>query len=152
MMGFAIAIAAAAVNAPMIKVELGDPAPALAQGQAAPAPAPPERMVPRPAYPQTMPGSWVTKADYPADALAERATGWTQYVLLVGRDGKPAGCRVMDSSGSRALDLAACDAAMSRASFWPALDKGGMPVPTFYAQRVRWTLPVLPGGVVAEQR
>ena len=154
MIGIALAMAA---TAPQIRVEelglnLGEPVAALATGEVAPAPPPPERMRPRPAYPRTMPGSWVTKADYPAEALAARATGWTQYVLLVGADGKPQRCRIMDSSGSPRLDAAACQAAMARAQFWPALDQSGRAVPTFYAQRVRWVLPVLAGGGTRVER
>ena len=148
----AIILAMAAADAPMIKVDLGDPVAALATGAAAPAPAPPERMRPRPAYPRTMPGSWVTKADYPAEALAARQTGWTQYALLVAADGKPQRCKVMDSSGSDQLDRAACQAALTRAQFWPALDQAGRAVPTFYAQRVRWVLPVLAGGGTRVER
>ena len=151
----AIVLAMAAAEAPMIKVEamdLGVPVAALATGEAAPAPAPPERMRPRPAYPRTMPGSWVTKADYPAEALAARQTGWTQYALLVGADGRPQRCKVMDSSGSDQLDIAACKAALNRAQFWPALDQAGRAVPTVSAQRVRWALPVLAGGGTRVER
>lgn len=150
----ALALALVAAEAPQIAVDMGGmdmgtPVAALATGAEAPAPPPPARMTPRPAYPQTMPGSWVTKADYPAEALAARETGWTQYVLMVGADGKPMACRIMSSSGTALLDTAACQAAMVRASFWPALDRNGKAVPTFYAQRVRWTLPVLPAGRIS---
>lgn len=148
MIAIVLAMAAAApyIATEPVRLDLGDPVAALASGEEAPAPPPPARMRPRPAYPRTMPGSWVTKADYPVPALAARQTGWTQYALLVGADGKPQRCKVMDSSGSDQLDFAACQAALRRASFWPALDQAGRAVPTVYAQRVRWALPVLSGG------
>lgn len=158
MIAFALTLLAA--GAPHLAVDLGpDPGPdlgtpvaALATGAEAPAPPPPGRPGARPAYPQTLPGSWVTRADYPAEALAARATGWTHYVLMVSADGKPLRCAVMDSSGSPQLDTAACQAALTRAAFWPALDRNGQPVPTYYAQRVRWVLPVLPAGRIADAR
>jgi hypothetical protein len=58
----------------------------------------------------------------------------------------------MDSSGSDQLDRAACQAALTRAQFWPALDQSGRAVPTIYAQRVRWVLPVLAGGGTRVER
>ena len=71
------------------------------------------------------PAQWITSDDYPAEALRENATGITTVELQIGSDGEPTGCSITTSSGSAALDAAACDALMRRAHFRPARDRRG---------------------------
>jgi hypothetical protein len=50
-------------------------------------------------------------------------------------------CRIVESSGSRLLDLRTCQAMIVRARFTPARDAAGNPAPDTVAARVIWVLP-----------
>ena len=85
--------------------------------------------------------SLISAADYPASALAGRDEGQPQFRLAVGPDGRVAGCVVLVSSGSPALDDATCRIMRSRARFSPARDLSGRPVPDEVFGAVAWRLP-----------
>lgn len=59
--------------------------------------------------------------------------------FAVGTDGKPSGCRIVETSKSRRLDEAVCKAAM-RMRFRPAVDKNGQPIDSLMYVRMRWLM------------
>jgi protein TonB len=85
--------------------------------------------------------SWITTDDYPAAALRAEEEGVVSLSVQVGSDGRVTGCAVTASSGSGALDTAACRLYQRRARFDPARDDAGNAVATSYSDRVRWQLP-----------
>lgn len=95
----------------------------------------------KPAIPVNNPATWVTPADYPAEALRAEAEGNVTFMLKIGPDGRPTGCLIKASSGNSALDAATCAVVVRQARFSPALDKQGRPTEGLYTNRVRWTIP-----------
>lgn len=94
-----------------------------------------------PATPLTDPGSWVTPADYPPRAMREKREGTTGFILDIGADGLPTGCKVSVSSGHNDLDEQTCLSVQRRAKFTPATDHNGRPVAGSYNKRIRWQIP-----------
>lgn len=84
--------------------------------------------------------TWLTSGDYPREALAKLHGGSSIIVWDVDIDGKPGNCRVLQSSGDKQLDEAACKGILLRARFSPAIDKDGKPMVTFMSRRVVWML------------
>ena len=88
------------------------------------------------------PVEWFDQNDYPAAALRRSEQGRVRVTLLVGTDGVPVACQVIEHSGSKALDAATCRAAVRHGRFFPALDSRGRPVEARYVlPRVVWRLP-----------
>lgn len=87
------------------------------------------------------PGSWVTNADYPAEAKAARQTGTVGFVLKVDTAGMVSDCTVIRSSGSRLLDSATCRLLERRARFVPARDADNEPMSATWGNSVTWSLP-----------
>jgi TonB family protein len=85
--------------------------------------------------------SWVTTEDYPQLALRAGASGISAVMLDIDSAGEVERCRITSSSGSTLLDGTACGVLTSRASFYPATDDRGNPVPSSYTRRVRWQIP-----------
>lgn len=85
--------------------------------------------------------SWIITDDYPAAALRAEDEGVVSLSVQVGSDGRVSGCSIVASSGSAALDSAACRLYQRRARFEPARDDAGNAVATSYSDRVRWQLP-----------
>lgn len=94
----------------------------------------------RPARPIRNPPGLFVAADYPAEALAERAQGSTSYRLLVNELGRPESCDIERSSGSAALDQATCQVMTSRSRFYPAFNAAGRPVASNFTGTIRWIL------------
>lgn len=88
-----------------------------------------------------LPAQFMTADDYPASALRSGATGRVVAEWEVAEDGAVEGCRVIQSSGSTALDNATCRLATSRLRYDPARDAGGRPIRSADSQRVDWVLP-----------
>ncbi len=86
------------------------------------------------------PGSWFGDDDYPEEAKRANQSGAVRFDVTVSADGKPESCRILESSGSKALDDQTCAIVMERGQFDPALDRKGTPVRGDYVQRTRWTL------------
>jgi periplasmic protein TonB len=105
---------------------------------------PPPPAFPRAVSPKNNIGQWVTINDYPARALQMEEEGTTGFRLEVGKDGRVIDCTIIASSGSAALDAAACKNVTRRAHFSPALDDDGQPTIGYYSNRVRWRIPSEP--------
>ncbi|MEA3038236.1 MAG: periplasmic protein TonB [Sphingomonadales bacterium] len=86
-------------------------------------------------------GSYVSDADYPAEAIRREEQGVTRFRLTVSPDGRVADCSVTGSSGSSALDAATCRLMKSRARFSPARDSDGKPTTDTVANAIKWVLP-----------
>jgi protein TonB len=102
---------------------------------------PPPLVAARPARPKGNPGLWVTTNDYPQSAIRSEAEGVVKFRLSVGTNGRVTGCEVTGSSGTEALDQAACAKLMLRGKFEPASDGSGALVTGSYTGAVRWQLP-----------
>lgn len=92
------------------------------------------------AAPVGNPGSWLSNADYPAEALRRRAHGFVGFRLTIDAGGVPTGCAVTASSQDRSLDETTCSLLLARAHFRPARDAQGNAVADSFASRVRWTI------------
>lgn len=106
-----------------------------------PGPSPSPSFATKPARPKGNPGLWVTTNDYPQSAIRSEAEGVVKFRLSVGTNGKVTGCEVTGSSGTEALDQAACAKLMLRGRFEPASDSTGALVAGSYTGAVRWQLP-----------
>lgn len=95
----------------------------------------------RPAVPRGGKSSWIAADDYPASALRLAQEGAVTVSLAINTNGNVAGCDVVRSSGSAALDDTTCRMIQRRARYRPAIDGGGRPVPGIDRHTVRWTLP-----------
>ncbi|MGV1683976.1 TonB family protein [Sphingopyxis sp. NJF-3] len=80
-------------------------------------------------------------AHYPPAARAARVEGAVQMLLGIDAAGLLAGCKVVESSMSAALDAAACDLMRTEGRFLPALDSDGKPVRGTLPAIFRWVLP-----------
>ena len=94
----------------------------------------------RPAQAMRNPPSLFVAADYPAEALAQRAQGSTRYRLQLSEAGRAETCDIERSSGNAALDQATCQVMTSRSRFHPALDAAGRPVASTFTGTIHWTL------------
>jgi len=79
--------------------------------------------------------------DYPSSAIRREEQGTVAYRLQINRRGQVNECRIVQSSGSEALDEATCDILRSRARFSPARDSKGQRIADEYFGRIRWELP-----------
>lgn len=104
-------------------------------------PAPPAPVVNKSAGAKGDPASWVTTDDYPPSALRAEEEGTTAISWTINTQGRVENCRVTSSSGSRALDDAACRAITRRGRYSPALDQSGNPIQSTQSRRVVWRLP-----------
>ncbi|MEH3047398.1 energy transducer TonB [Sphingomonas adhaesiva] len=84
---------------------------------------------------------WITFDDYPAEARKRGEFGETAILWTIGIDGQIETCRTVNSSGSDALDNAACDAIRRRGRYTAARDAAGKPIRSVQTRRVDWSLP-----------
>ena len=73
------------------------------------------------------PTAWVMPADIPGGDITANATGSTEVMLDVGRDGAVTACAVTASSGAPRFDQLLCELFRKKAVFLPALDEQGAP-------------------------
>jgi TonB family protein len=85
--------------------------------------------------------SYVTARDYPAAALRAREEGASYLRIVVGITGRVIACDINDTSGSDALDAAACRIARARATYTPARSQAGAFVCDVMFEEVEWLLP-----------
>ena len=69
-----------------------------------------------------------SRDDYPPEALRHRWEGTVVADLTVGEFGGVCACKIVKSSGHKALDDGTCDLLIQRARFKPPKDKDGNPV------------------------
>jgi periplasmic protein TonB len=96
------------------------------------------------AVPSGDPSDWISAKDYPAAALAERASGIVVFRLRIDPDGMASDCTVIKSSGSKILDSTTCKLVSRRARFLPARDANNEPAGAMWGSAVRWDAPAAP--------
>ena len=82
----------------------------------------------------------IDERDYPSSALNARAQGLVLFVFTVAPNGLLSDCRIVRSSGNRALDDTTCRLAMRRLRYRPAFDTAGNPVPAQVRGEQSWEL------------
>ncbi|CAN1554368.1 TonB/TolA, C-terminal [Sphingomonadaceae bacterium] len=92
------------------------------------------------ALPNSDPGRWVYSSDYPKEARKSRSVGTVGFLVKVSRDGVPASCLVLKSSGTGALDNATCRVVMQRARFHPPKDLNGKSSDGYFVSSINWSL------------
>jgi protein TonB len=109
---------------------------------APPPPAPPAPpVVSKAAGAKGNPADWITQDDYPPSSIRAEEEGTTSITWTINTQGRVENCRVTQSSGSSALDQAACRALTRRGRYSPATDAAGNPIATTQSRRVVWRLP-----------
>jgi len=83
----------------------------------------------------------LTADDYPAPALRAEETGRVVAEWEVAEDGVVEGCRVVESSGSPALDETSCRLITARLRYDPARDRAGAVIRSADRMSIGWTLP-----------
>lgn len=79
--------------------------------------------------------------DYPTAALRKGEQGTVRTAIVIGADGRPKKCLVVQSSGSRILDEVTCEVIVDRARFEPARDAADVAVPSIYTSPpIRWQI------------
>lgn len=115
-----------------------------------PPPAPPAPPAPRPAPPSQARGAspdglgrWAARiqGDYPSSALRREEQGTVTMRITIGANGRVEACTVTGSSGSSALDDAACRGMQRYARYNPALNAAGNPISDTTTQSIRYVLP-----------
>lgn len=96
---------------------------------------------PRPGTPPRLIEGSISNADYPPAAITAGQEGAVRITLDLSATGAVTACRVVESSGSAALDQASCQVASTRFRFSPGRNAQGQAAPSSYTQRVRWVLP-----------
>ena len=82
----------------------------------------------------------IANGDYPPSAVNARAQGTTIFSGIVGPDGRLEDCRVIRSSGNRALDETTCRLALRRLRYRPATDAAGRPIASTVREEQSWEL------------
>jgi TonB family protein len=85
--------------------------------------------------------SYISSADYPAEALRQRIEGNVGVELSVSPAGSVSQCRVTRPSGSALLNARTCEIVRARARFVPARDTAGQAVTDVVEGVVHWALP-----------
>ncbi|QZD90708.1 TonB family protein [Qipengyuania aurantiaca] len=125
-----------------------------------PPPSPPAIRIPPPAPPAPAPappappsqargaspdgiGRWAARiqGDYPSSALRREEQGTVTMRITIGANGRVEACAVTGSSGSSALDQAACRGMQRYARYNPALNAAGDPISDTTTQSIRYVLP-----------
>jgi protein TonB len=83
---------------------------------------------------------YITPDDYPAASIRNREQGRVTYRVEASAEGRIAGCSIVRSSGSAALDAATCAILLRRARVQPALDASGKPVADSIQGHIEWRL------------
>ena len=88
-------------------------------------------------------GRWAARiqGDYPSSALRREEQGTVTMRITVGTNGRVEACAVTGSSGSSALDDAACRGMQRYARYNPALNDAGNPISSTTTQAIRYVLP-----------
>ena len=87
--------------------------------------------------------TWASKIQqaYPAEALRKAEEGAVSMRLEIAENGRIGKCDVTTSSGSVALDEAACEGMIEHARYKPAIDADGHPTADIQSMTISYTLP-----------
>lgn len=84
--------------------------------------------------------TYVTRGDYPAEAIANRQQGSTTFEVIIGPDGRVRTCEILRSSGHPLLDAQTCSIMHTRLRFTPARDAAGNPAEDRMRSTLGWRL------------
>ena len=104
-------------------------------------PAPAAPVVSKAAGAKGNPAEWISQDDYPPSSLRGNEEGTSAIAWTINTQGRVENCRTTSSSGSAALDRAACQAITRRGRYTPAQDASGNPIATSSSRRVVWKIP-----------
>lgn len=79
--------------------------------------------------------------NYPSEALMKGEEGLVTMPIDIGEDGRVSNCKVLETSGSLALDISACSRMEAYARYEPARDAQGQSIASSTTQSVRYLLP-----------
>lgn len=118
------------------------PAPPIRIAAPAPAPAPPPAPSQARGVRPKNQSSWAGRiqSNYPARALREGTEGTVGVSVTVSPEGRVTACSVTSSSGSSALDEAACQGMQRYARYDPALNDAGQPISASTSTRIVYRL------------
>ena len=85
--------------------------------------------------------SYISRADYPDEAILRREQGRVGVTLSLSAEGRVTLCGVTSSSGSASLDARTCDLLKSRVRMMPSEDQARQGLPSFVDGYVDWVLP-----------
>ena len=85
--------------------------------------------------------SYISDAEYPAEAIRRGEEGLVEFELDVSPQGQVAHCSVTRSSGSLLLDDTTCRLLTARARFRPGRSADGRPTADRVGGHIRWVLP-----------
>ena len=97
-----------------------------------------QKKLSREAAPAENYGRWITTNDYPMDMVRAGQPAIVQFRLNVDASGRATDCHIQSTTRPKEFDAAVCRSLMKRASFIPALDSDGKPVPSFWRNTVRF--------------
>lgn len=107
----------------------------------APPPPAPSNVVSKAAGAKGDEAQWVTVDDYPPSSIRSGEEGTSAIAWTINAAGRAENCHTTSSSGSEALDQAACRAITRRARYSPALNAAGQAIAVTKSRRVTWKLP-----------
>ena len=89
-------------------------------------------------------GGKIKNGDYPKAVREAHISGTTVTEVAVGTNGRPTGCRVIRTSGSRELDVTTCQLILQRFKFKPARNAAGQAVGGSIEYEQEWDAPPPP--------
>ena len=89
-------------------------------------------------------GGKIKNGDYPKAVREAHISGTTVTEVAVGANGRPAGCRITRTSGSRELDAVTCQLIMQRFKFRPARNAAGQAIAAQIEYEQEWDAPPPP--------
>lgn len=95
----------------------------------------------KPVRPDRTSYPWFMASDYPTFMLKKKKQNLVQVRLSVDEKGQPSACHIQQSTNQGAYDERICKAYMRRAKFFPALDKEGIPIASYYRLSVNFWIP-----------
>jgi len=94
-----------------------------------------------PAMPERPLMGYFKSGNYPLQAVLQRESGTTSVVALIDEKGTVRDCMIDGTSGIATLDAMTCIVVRERVRFTPAIGEDGVPVRSYFMQRVRWEMP-----------
>ena len=91
--------------------------------------------MPDPKYPIQ---SWIGPADYPRELLGTGKSGLTSVEVSIGPSGAVTDCRVVETSGTKELDEAVCNAAREKGRFLPRIGAEGKAQESIFGFSINW--------------
>lgn len=99
-----------------------------------------QKTLSRKLHPKGNAARWFSSSDYPRHLLRGGHQGLVHSRIMVDLNGKPTSCHIQLSTRPKEFDDVVCKEIMKHASFEPALDAQGKPVPSYWVQTVNFRI------------